>query len=205
MAKAKICSVDGCGKPFKAKGLCGTHHMRLLRKGTFSDAAHRKQAAPGEALEWLQCHVNYESDDCLWWPFARTGAGYAAVTVDGVGKVASREMCIAAHGQPPEPRSEAAHSCGNGHLACVNPKHLRWASRSGNLSDRVVHETILRGQKNPMARLSNADVAEIKVLLSGSSMSQRDIAAIYSVSQVAISRIKRGTTWSWMGGVEKRS
>jgi hypothetical protein len=34
----RICSIDGCEKPAKAKGLCGTHYVRLLRTGEAGSA-----------------------------------------------------------------------------------------------------------------------------------------------------------------------
>lgn len=34
MASDKICSVEGCGKPHKAFGLCNTHRQRMARRGT---------------------------------------------------------------------------------------------------------------------------------------------------------------------------
>jgi hypothetical protein len=33
MHGTQICSVDGCGRKHKAKGLCNTHHRRQLRGG----------------------------------------------------------------------------------------------------------------------------------------------------------------------------
>lgn len=32
MAVLRLCSLEGCGKPHKASGLCNTHHLRLYRE-----------------------------------------------------------------------------------------------------------------------------------------------------------------------------
>ncbi len=34
MATSRICSIDGCGKPVKARGWCKAHHLRFLRHGS---------------------------------------------------------------------------------------------------------------------------------------------------------------------------
>lgn len=34
MATTKICSVDGCGKPHQAWGMCNPHYLRMKRRGT---------------------------------------------------------------------------------------------------------------------------------------------------------------------------
>lgn len=54
---------------------------------------------------------------------------------------ASRAMCILANGLPPDGKTFAIHSCGNGHLSCVNPKHLRWGSPKENAQDARLHHS----------------------------------------------------------------
>lgn len=34
MTTKKVCSAEGCSKPYYAKGYCNMHYMRLLRNGT---------------------------------------------------------------------------------------------------------------------------------------------------------------------------
>lgn len=95
-----------------------------------------------EAINWLLAHVQYQGDDCLIWPFSkdkRVGRGRCGYK----GKMywTHRLMCIFAHGEPPSPELDTAHSCGNGSLGCVNPKHLSWETRQKNCIDGVVHGT----------------------------------------------------------------
>jgi hypothetical protein len=54
---------------------------------------------------------------------------------------ATRVMCKLAHGPAPTPKHHAAHSCGKGHEACINPKHLRWATPRENAADAKLHGT----------------------------------------------------------------
>jgi hypothetical protein len=76
----------------------------------------------------------------LIWPFARYNNGYGNVTFyDALGKHstgAHRIMCKLVHGEPPTPKHEAAHSCGNGTGGCINPHHLRSDTRGGNNADK---------------------------------------------------------------------
>lgn len=94
---------------------------------------------------WLVAHRDYRHEDwCLLWPFARDRReGRALANVDGH-KLAHRWMCEAANGKAPIDKPQAAHSCGNGHLGCVNPRHLSWATNSENQHQRYAH-----GRHNP--------------------------------------------------------
>lgn len=79
----------------------------------------------------------FEGNECLEWPYSGNNWGYGQLTVAGRLVVASRFVCEIAHGDPPTPEYQAAHSCGNGHLGCVNPQHLRWATPKENSADKI--------------------------------------------------------------------
>lgn len=55
----------------------------------------------------------------------------------------------------------------------------------------------LRGSKNPIAKLSEAEVLEIKHLLT-EGVSQYVIAKRFCVRQTTVSAIKRGINWGWL-------
>jgi hypothetical protein len=131
----------------------------------------------------------YQGDDCLLWPFARRqGYGYIA-TKDRKQSDVHRLACIAVHGEPPTPKHEAAHSCGRGREGCVNPRHLRWATKSENQIDSVRH-----GTSN--AKLTEAQVRKIRLLCG--KVSQRRLAMQFGVSQMLISLIQTRKRWSWV-------
>src|SRR5687768_6151405 len=106
----------------------------------------RRNTPFGAGEAFLRQHVNYQSDECLIWPYRVNRLGYAHAVIGGVPKVASRWMCILAHGEPDALRTEAAHSCGN--PSCVNPRHLRWASHRENMMDKNRHGTSNIGERN---------------------------------------------------------
>jgi hypothetical protein len=149
----------------------------------------------GAPMAWLRARVGYSGDDCLEWPFGTNQGGYSNVRYDGRSAGAYRVMCEMAHGNAPFPRAEAAHSCGN--RGCVNPKHLRWATRAENHADMKSHGTSITGSRNGWAKLKEDDVLRIKrrLQLGETAVS---VAKDFNVSQYAIYDIKQGRRWGWL-------
>jgi len=190
-----LCSLDGCSGKARARGLCIKHWRRLM---IYGDPTLHIRASKGEPLEFLQNVVlPHRSGDCLIWPFDRSPSGYARINMldDGT-RIVSRIVCEAINGPPPSSKHEAAHSCGKGHLGCVNPQHLRWATTSENSLDKIIHGTIIRGEDCNLSVLSEDDVRAIRRLKG--TMFQREIAALYNVSRPTISMILSRKTWQWI-------
>lgn len=142
-----ICSVADCERVGWRKGMCGAHYQRALKYGD-PLAGRTMKGAPAD---FLRKHADYSADDCLTWPFSDKGNGYGMVLFRGRRTTANRAMCELAHGKPPSASHEAAHSCGNGHLGCVNPRHLRWATKLENVHDAMKDGTASRGAKHAEA------------------------------------------------------
>jgi hypothetical protein len=176
-----------------AQGYCTAHYQRFRTKG---DAGSAERRPYGQALQWLTDHVNHLGDECLTWPFSTNELGYAQLNNSGKMERAHRRMCIMAHGEPPFAEAVARHSCGNGHLACVNPRHLCWGTRAQNQQDMVEHGRSNRGK---LSSLSQADVLLIiKALDCGET--QASIARQYGVSPATIYSIHCGANWGWLTG-----
>jgi len=140
----------------------------------------------GKGLAWIMAHLDYAGDDCLPYPFSRNNYGYGQVGYKGKVYKASRLMCELKHGPAPEDKPQAAHSCGNGHLACCNQKHLSWKDNSANQIDRRIHGSP-EGGKGTRTHLTPAQVAEIR--------SSKGI-----VSQIKLAEkfgVKRGSVEYW--------
>jgi hypothetical protein len=140
------CVVEGCSAP-RAKGrqnMCGLHYQRNRKYGD----PLAGQTNKGALERFLSEHVAHSGDECLPWPFGTKGNGYGHIRFHGVSMTANKAMCILAHGAAPSPQHEAAHSCGNGHLGCVNPRHLRWATRLENVHDAMRDGTSSRGERH---------------------------------------------------------
>lgn len=189
----RTCSVDGCngitGVPGTARGLCGKHYLRAQKYG---DPLAISRTSPGEKIRWIAEHVSYTGDDCLKWPFpspkAGRNAGRSKVQVNGHETHAARIMCEKAHGPAPTDRHEAAHSCGNGHEGCLNPRHLRWATSSENKLDMHKHGT------HPTVKLTEADVRKIRA----SGETNEILARQFGVSPGTIRHARNGRTWAWL-------
>ncbi len=127
-------------------------------------------------------------------------AGYAYIRPSVAGRVftlrINRAVCEAFHG-PAFSGAEAAH--GNGDRRDNRSDNLRWATPSENAADRVLHGTSPRGERNVQAKLSQAQVAEIRSRAHYFGIC-RDLAAEFGVSASYISGIPRGARWPGAAG-----
>jgi len=195
MATQRICSVEGCGKSHSARGLCGAHYRKWKRYG--DPLAGGTRTANGKPFDFIEKTVlPYDGDECILWPFAKTERGYPIIYLDGHNTTASRLVCEITNGPAPTPAHQAAHSCGNGHLACVTKGHLRWATVSENKADMVDHGTRMRGAAIPTAKLSEQDVRVIRSL--EGSMSRKAIAERYGVTASLVWCIFKRKAWGWL-------
>lgn len=189
MAKhQRICSVQDCGKPAKCKGMCKPHYMRAWRHGDPLKGG-TYIGEPRQFLKQLK-----PSDNCTIWPFARSSSGYAMIYQNGKVVLVSRLLCEFEYGAPPFPNSEAAHSCGNGHLGCVSPNHVRWADPVENAFDKIAHDTNNHGERHGMAVLTEDQVREIRALRG--SEPQASLAARFGVAVSTICVIQKRRSWT---------
>jgi hypothetical protein len=77
---------------------------------------------------------------------------------------------------------EAAHSCHN--RRCVNPSHLRWATRSENSRDR-------RKDGTSNSKITLDDATYIRL----STDSVRSVAERFGISTSAVYKKKNGMLW----------
>lgn len=183
------CAVEGCGGKARLAGYCRSHHHRLLRYGNPLDGKYYE----GEQSRWLHDTANLKTDDCVAWPFPISTNGYGLVA-SGSERGAHRAMCVMVHGEPPSPQHEVAHSCNV--RACVNPKHLRWATKSENMLDKTDHGTQMFGEKNHQHKLRTEDVVAIRALAGTCTL--RSAAERFGVAISTVDRIQKRTAWAWL-------
>lgn len=188
MAKNLTCSIDGCCSLVLKKGWCSTHYWRWFRTGDPLKLQRRRARAFYEDVV-----LKYEGDECLVWPFSKDKAGYAQIGDNGSKRSVHRLVCIEAHGEPPSDIHQAAHSCGQGHNACVSKRHVSWKTPLENTADQLVHGTRVCGEKRHQAKLTEIDVRTI--LRDKENFSQHELARRYRVGQPAIFKIIHGKTW----------
>lgn len=194
MADLRICSIPDCRKPVYGRGWCGAHYRRWFRYGNpMGGDTPRGDTLGSPSRFYREVVLIYDGDECLIWPFAIDGGGYGRLRWNGKHTTVSRLVCEALNGSPPTPAHDAAHSCGNGHLGCVAKRHLSWKTKTENQRDRINHGTVCDGERHPLAKLTEADVREIRALRG--SCTQREIAARFRVSESLIGLIHQRKLW----------
>lgn len=186
-----MCCVDGCTEEkISARGMCRFHYRRQLAGKPLVARPTAKNAR-----QWLLDHVSYQGAECLAWPFARDpkhGRGFVGWD-NRTKRETSRLMCELAHGAPPTPEHQAAHSCGKGHEGCVNPQHLSWKTRKENEADKVIHGTLVVGSRVKNAKLDESHINDIREL--AAFLPNRVVAELYGVTRRAIDRVVDGSAW----------
>lgn len=196
-----ICIVSGCNEKHESLGYCQSHYARLKRHGSVQAHIPLK-AKKGAAAQWIEDHKDYQGDDCLTWPFHTDRAGYAKTSIkDGAGRSKNKPvcqiLCTHRHGPPPTPLHVSAHSCGKGHIACVNPRHLDWKTKKENTADMVAHGTRRQGEQIwRWVKITEAQAKEIKA----SNEPTDELAKRFGVTRSNINAIQAGKSWKHLKG-----
>lgn len=134
-------------------------------------------------------------EDCWEWTANKRG-GYGRMRVGGHLYGATRLVWKLANGYDPVGQV-ILHRCDN--PGCCNPAHLLSGTDGENNSDKEIKGRAKhpRGEGNGLAKLTEAQVLDIF----HSPLTNRSLAAKYSVSDVAISCIKLGKTWGHVTGL----
>lgn len=135
------CSIEGCGSPVGrtgGKGYCQKHYKRFR--------AHGDPLAGGidygSANKFVkEAASRLDVEECILWPYGKNSEGRGRVNIAGKSINADVAVLREARGEKPTPKHECCHSCGNGHLGCVNPSHLYWGTRKENVADAIAHGT----------------------------------------------------------------
>ena len=142
-------------------------------------------------MEFLLRAMSFETDECILWPWG-TQTGYGSFFKDKKRALAHIFVCHGAHGEPPTTKHEVAHSCGV--RKCINKRHLRWATKSENMADKLIHGTHNRGERGGLTKLTKEQVIEIRT----GKRRQTALAKEFGVTVATINDAKHHRTWSWL-------
>lgn len=143
---------------------------------------------------WTNVDVTGGRLACWPWRLSTNQHGYALIHVRSAGPVRVSRLVLSLHlGRALTDAEHVLHSCDN--PPCCNPGHLRVGTQADNMRDMVVRGRTPRGIRNPSARLTEADVAQIRALSTGRWGEIREIAERFGVSTSTVSVILSGRSW----------
>lgn len=149
----------------------------------FSDYVEAKSVR----IPWSGCHI---------WIGSATAGGYGtSVVAERIYGTTIVHRALFQHLNGTAPRGAyICHECDT--PSCVNPDHLFLGTPTDNAQDRKMkcRSATKIGHYNGRAKIKFCDLPEIRRLIADGK-DQKDIAAMFDVSQSAISRIKRGVSW----------
>jgi hypothetical protein len=138
--------------------------------------------------------VNKTPTCWLWTGHTRGEMRYGAFWLDGRTTTAHRAAFTLFVSDIPAGQ-QVLHRCDE--PKCVRPDHLFLGTQADNMADKAAkgrcHDQ--RGERSHTAKLSRAQVADIKAKYLAGGVSQRALAASYKVSQRTVSDLLRGVCW----------
>lgn len=177
-----MCKVDGCnnGKVF-AKGFCNSHYKRNRLYGNPTGGKSYK----GEVVNFLSDAISSNTQECILSPYSRNKGGYSRVNIKGKTILSHVFVLESVSKKKLKINNEVIHSCGNGHLGCVNPKHLSWGTREQNVKDAILHGSKHSGSK----KFSDREVSEMRKLLK-EGVDHFTVSEKYNISPSYLNKIR---------------
>jgi hypothetical protein len=128
---------------------------------------------------------------CWIWMGATQVRGYGEIISNNRKYLAHRASYEAFIGEIPK-GMYVCHACDN--VYCVNPAHLFLGTQKQNLQDMASKGRSTIGERNPMAKLTEDDIKDIKYLIS-TGLSDTKISVEFCVSRQTINNIRNGKVW----------
>jgi hypothetical protein len=154
------------------------------------------KARPLEERFWEKVGICGESE-CWEWAGGKDELGYGAVYISTIaGKRrygrAHRVAYLLIYGEINE-GLDVLHRCDN--RACCNPAHLFTGTHQDNMQDRNQKGRQARGSKNGRAKLSDADVINLRELYATGDYSTVELSARFGLSSTATEHVISGENW----------
>jgi hypothetical protein len=118
--------------------------------------------------------------------------GYLQVALSKSKRYSVHRIVLETFVGPCPPGMEAAHN--DGDRANARLDNLRWATKQGNMADKILHGTNNHGEKNNMSKLSSEQVKAIR----SDSRKRREVAKDYGITPEAVSHIVLRKNWKWL-------
>ena len=191
----RLCSVEGCKRKHKAKGLCQMHYTIQNRIDT---PRIPKPIVPSDIpylLEYIEKRIVKTSTQCHEWTETRDRDNY--------GKVSYKNRNYRVHRLVWEIHKEnpgelfVCHTCDN--PPCCNINHLFLDDHPGNMRDMIDkgRNALQKGEYNPQSKLKEENIFEI-FDLARAEVSQKEIAKLFGIAPRTVSDILRGKRWGYL-------
>jgi hypothetical protein len=131
---------------------------------------------------------------CWVWMGSSQVRGYGEIISNNRKHLAHRASYEAFVGKIPK-GMYVCHACDN--VACVNPNHLFLGTQKQNLQDMASKGRSTRGVKNPMAKLTEEQVKEIKQGFA-EGKTDMELAKQFNMSRQGINGIRKEKLWSYV-------
>lgn len=179
-----------------ARGWCDCHYRRWRAHGDPLGG----RTSPKEPIGFITRLLASRPwpSECVPWPYATNLDGRGVVSFFGMSFLAHRLILMLRDGCSPWPKLQACHTCGNGHLGCVNPGHLYWGTQKDNEADKIAHGTKTWGEQCGGSVVQSRDHARDIYLDAWSGRhTQREVAERHGATVAAVCHIKYRRSWAW--------
>ena len=131
---------------------------------------------------------------CRIWLGGKRPNGYGVICIHSKRWVVHRHVWTLFYGNIPEGLC-VLHRCDN--RLCCEPDHLFLGTRADNVRDKTVkgRNNGPAGERNIWHKITTVQVVEIRQLLKEGRLTQKEIGALYDLSQQGVSHISRRDTW----------
>jgi len=135
MKATRVCSIEGCERPHRARGWCTTHWWRWRQYGTTEDRPPKKGRTfvRTPLAERLFARLVERENGCLEWTGPPGTGGYGQIKVGKKMVGAHRVAWELANGERIPTGMVVCHACDN--PPCCNPEHLFVGTYSDNNLD----------------------------------------------------------------------
>lgn len=192
----KICTIVGCTRPHKSRGMCDTHYAYWRRTGAVGG---RKPLTLEERL-WRRVDKTPgqgPNGDCWEWRgyVHPTGYGQLARDADGRNINTNRAAWSVTNGDIPE-GLWVLHTCDN--RLCCNPDHLWLGTPKDNTQDMIAKgrrrkaTQVVRGEDVDNAKLTEEIVRQMRA---EPPMTFKELGLKYGVSPGTANKVILRQTW----------
>lgn len=136
-----------------------------------------------------------KSDDCwLWTGYIERADGYGRYYLEGSRrKVGAHRIAYELTYGPVPANLYICHHCDN--PPCVRPDHLFVGSQADNVADCIDKDRFVSGERNGMAKLTEADVRAIRERYQQGGVTHQQLANELGVTKTLVGLIVRGKVW----------